>query len=329
SPLWHLGTAPTQFQLVAVELRSTWLLLRDYLMREGAGLAGVFFGVLALTVWLFTKRSEESAGSAQRAYGRPIAASLLIALMSLWWLSSEPPVLFYEALLILVPIPAAMVARRALPAPIPLTLYGLAVATMLLVLRRVIEASAIADRVLLLVQAVCVALPVAVDLYKGRLQQAFPRASTGTVRAAALFVIVFALITLLDVIFGFKGPTRFARSGMGSVLGFGLVFGATGVALYGAALALLSTPVVRWLRSARDADPALLRVVRMVLTGLAIVGVAAVTLATLGLLTAVRSTFESLMGATLEVGTVSIAGKAVATSLAVVIATFVLSGLTG
>src|SRR5205823_779925 len=154
-------------------------------------------------------------------------------------------------------------------------------------------------------------------------------ASPGTVRAAALFIITLALITLFDVIFGFKGPTQSLRSGMGSVLGFGLVFGATAVALYGATLALLSTPVVRWLRSARNADPALLRVVRLVLTALTIFGVAALTLAALGLLPTVHSTFESLMGATLEVGTVSIAGKAVATSLAVVIATFVLTGLTG
>src|SRR5206468_12626577 len=105
--------------------------------------------------------------------------------------------------------------------------------------------------------------------------------------------------------------------------------GATAVALYGACLALLSTPVGRWLRSARDADPALLRVVRLVLTGLTIVGVAALTLATLGLLPTMHSAVQSLMGATLEVGTVSIAGRAVATSLAVVIATFVLTGLTG
>jgi small-conductance mechanosensitive channel len=42
-----------------------------------------------------------------------------------------------------------------------------------------------------------------------------------------------------------------------------------------------------------------------------------------------RSAFESLMSATLEVGTVSIAANAVATSLAVAIATFVLTGLTG
>jgi len=43
----------------------------------------------------------------------------------------------------------------------------------------------------------------------------------------------------------------------------------------------------------------------------------------------VRSAFESLMGATLEVGTVSIAAKAVATAIAVAIATFILTGLTG
>ena len=74
---------------------------------------------------------------------------------------------------------------------------------------------------------------------------------------------------------------------------------------------------------------ALLRVVRVVLTAIAIVGVAAITLGTLDLLPMVRSALESLMGATLEVGTVSIAAKAVATSLAVAIATFVLTGLTG
>ena len=80
------------------------------LSRRGrVALGGV--GVLALTVWLFTRRSEEgSARSAQRAYGRPIVASLLIALMALWWLAPKPPVLFYEALLILVPIPAATLA---------------------------------------------------------------------------------------------------------------------------------------------------------------------------------------------------------------------------
>ena len=329
SPLWHLDTAPGQFQLVAAEMRSTCLLLRDYLVQAGTGLAGVFLGVLALTVWLFTRTPQEGAGSAQRAYGRPIAASLLIALMSLWWLSREPPVLFYEALLILVPIPAAMVARSALPAPIPLTLYGIAVATILLVSRRSIEASAIADRVLLLLQVVSIAVPVAIDLYKGRLQQALRWASPGTVRAAALVVIVAALITLFDVFFGFTGPTRSLRSGMGSMLGFGLVFGATGVALYGAVLALLSTSLVRWFRSARDADPALLRAVRLVLTALSIAGVAALTLGAVGLLPTVHSAFESLMGATLEFGTVSIAAKAVVTAFAVAIATFILTGLTG
>ncbi len=137
SPIWQLGAAPAQFEHVAAELRAAWRVLRDYLVQDGAGLAGLFLGVLALTGWLFTRGGRQDAGSAQRAYGRPVAASLLIALMSLWWLAPDPPILFYEALLVLVPIPAAMVARRALAAPIPLTLYGLAFATMLIPLRGV------------------------------------------------------------------------------------------------------------------------------------------------------------------------------------------------
>jgi len=43
----------------------------------------------------------------------------------------------------------------------------------------------------------------------------------------------------------------------------------------------------------------------------------------------VRSAFESLLGVTLEVGSVSIAGSAVATALAVALATFILAGVTG
>ena len=290
---------------------------------------GVLFGALALTFWLFTRKSEERTGAGSRAYGRPVAASLLVALMSLWWLAPDPPIIFYEALLFLVPIPAAMVARNAFPAPIPLTLYGIAVATMLLVLRREIDASAIADRLLLLLQVLSIAVPVAIDLYKRRLQQALPRTSPGAVRGVALFAIFVALITLFEVLFGFTGPTRSLRAGMGSVLGFGLVFGTTALVVYGAAIALLSTPILRWFHSARDADPALLRTVRLILTMLTIGGVAALTLGTLGLLPTVRSAIESLLGGTLEVGTVSIAGKAVVMALAVATATFVLTGLTG
>ncbi len=328
-PLWQLDAAPAQFQLVVVELRSTWQSLRDYLVQAGGGLAFLFFGTLALTFWLLSRKAGEGAGPAPRAYGRPVAASLLIALMSLWWLAPDPPVLFYEALLLLVPIPAAMVARSAFPSSIPLTLYGIAVATMLLVMRREIDASAIADRLLLLLQVVSIAGPLAIDLHSGRLQQALHRARPGTVRAGALFVIAMALITLFDVLFGFTGPTRSLRSGMGSVLGFGLVFGTTALVVYGAAVSLLSAPIIRRFHSARDADPALLRTVRLILTMLTIGGVAALTLGTLGLLPTVRSAIESLLGGTLEVGTVSIAGKAVVTALAVATVTFVLTGLTG
>ena len=329
SPLWHLGAAHAQIPLVAMELRSTWLVLREYLALERTGLASVFVGVIALCLWLFTRRSEPTGATVSRAYDRPIAASLLIALMALWWLAPDPPVLFYEALLVLLPLPAAMVARRALRGSIPLTLYGIAVATMLLVLRRMVDASAIADRVLLLLQVVSIVVPVALDLRHGRLQQALGRASPGAVRAAAFVVFAVSAVTVFNVIFGFTGPTRSLRAGMGSLLGFGLVFGAASVALYGAVLALLTTPLARWLRSARNADPALLRAVRVALAALTIVGVALLTLGTLGLIPTLRSAAESLLAATLEVGTASITGKAVATAFAVVVATVVLTGSTG
>ena len=66
-----------------------------------------------------------------------------------------------------------------------------------------------------------------------------------------------------------------------------------------------------------------------VLTVLTISGIALLTLGSLGLTPTVRAGFESLLGVTLEVGSVSIAGSAVATALAVALATFILAGVTG
>ncbi|MDM0066657.1 mechanosensitive ion channel domain-containing protein [Variovorax sp. J31P207] len=329
SSLWQLGAAPSQVQLVSSELRASGRSLRQYLGRNGTGLAGLFFGVFAFMFWLFTKGALQDAAPAQRAYGRPVAASLLVALMSLWWLAPDPPAIFYEILLAIVPFPAAMIACRAFAAAIPLSLYGLALATSLLSLRNSIEASVIADRALLLLQAISIGVPVAVDLRRGRLQHAFARWSPDIVRIVALIAIALSVTTAWHVIFGFLGPARSLRAGTGSILGFSLVFGTTALVLYGAVLAILCTPVLRWLRSARTSDPALLRAVRLVLTLVTVIGVGLVTLENLGLVPALRSAIDSLMGSALEVGTVSISAKAVAAALAIALATLVLTMVIG
>ena len=329
SSLWQLARGPSQISLVMAELHAAWRLLGDYVARDRTELAVLFFGALALCGWLFTRGAGQGAGSAQRGYGRPVVASLLIALMLLWWLAPNPPIMFYEGLLVLVPIPAATLVRSALAAPIPLTLYGIALATMLIPLRGVIEASAIGNRLLLLLQVVSIVVPVAVDLRRGRLQRALHWMSPPALHAVALIVISVALVTAFHVVFGFTGPARSLRAGMGSILGFSLVFGASALAAYGAVLALLATPLLGWLRSARNADPTLLRAVRVVLTVIAVASVAIVTLGTFGLIPTIVLASQSLMNASLDVGTVSIAANAVATALAIVFATVVLTGVTG
>jgi small-conductance mechanosensitive channel len=116
---------------------------------------------------------------------------------------------------------------------------------------------------------------------------------------------------------------------MGSFLGSLLVFGATAMVLYGAALAFLATPMAQWFYSARNADPALLRALRLTIIALAIISVVVVSIGSLGLVPAVQLAIKSLMGATLEVGTATVAFKSVATALAVIVATVVLAGLVG
>jgi potassium efflux system protein len=329
SSLRQLVAVPTNLDVVAAEMRTASQLLLRYIAREGAYLAALFFGVLALCGWLFVRGIRSRVAPERRAYGRPGAASLLIALTALWWLAPDPPTLFYETLLLLLPIPAAMVMRNALPVPIPLTLYGVALATMLVSLRSVIEASALTHRLLLLLQAVIIAVPVAIDLRGGRLQRAFPWANSDIVRTTALLVLAASAITAFNVVFGFTGPARSFRAGVGSILDFSLVFGASAIAVYSAVLALLTTPALRWLRSANDADPALLRAVRIALATYAAVSVAIVTLGIYGLIPNLLLAGQSLMDTTLEVGTVSIGVRAVVTAIGVVVGTLVLAGAIG
>jgi small-conductance mechanosensitive channel len=325
SPLWELGTEPPRFGLVAMELRKAAHSLQEYFAEHGARLALAFFGIVAATWWLFTRRPARDLGPAQRAYGRPAAASMLIALVSLAWWAPAAPVVFYEFLLLLTPLPAAMLARRSFATAVPLSLYGLALATVLLALRNLVEASPIADRALLLLQTLCVGVPVAVDLRRGRLQRAFARWSPDTVRLAALVVTAISAATALHVLIGFSGPARSVRAGAGSVLGFGLVFGAAALALYGVVLALFASPVLCWLRSARDADPALLRALRLALGIAAIGAVIFVTLGNLRLMSATVSEIDALLSSTFEVGAFSLSAAAIAQAAGIALATLVLT----
>lgn len=328
APLWQLGATASPAQGVAASLHSHQRVLTGYLADHGARLAGWFFAILALSWSLFAWGGVPAAGHVQRACARPAAACTLISLMAMGLIAVSPPVAFYELLLALLPVPAAILVNRAFGRTITPTLVGLTLSTVLLALRNVIEASALTDRLLLLLQTVSLAVPVAVDLRRGALHRAFPRLRPGTVRAAALVVIVASAITALNVFIGFTGPARSLRTGAGSVLGFGLVFGATALALYGAVLALLARPLLHWLRSARAADPALLRSLRWILGLAALGGVTFVTLGNLRLTAEVRAATDALLDTGFDVGALSISVRALAASASVALATVVMTGLT-
>ena len=326
-PLWRLGNPSAQLKRVGSELSTTWQMQRHYLAQYARDLACIFFGILVFAWWLYRRRSEVSVKAAQDGYGIPFTAALVVALVSLGWLAPNPPRLLFEVLFILVSLPAARVARRAVPAPLALTLYGIAVSTILFSLRGLCEASPVANRLFLILQVASLAIPLGIDLRHGRLQKALPWANPALVRVAAFLVMVLSAIAALQAVFGFLPATGFMRSGMGSVLGSGLIFATTGVLLYGAALSFLATPLAQWLNSARSNDPALLRVLRLTIAALSVGSVMAVSLGSLGLILTANSTIDSLMAATLEVGTLSIAFNSVATAIAIAVATFVLTGM--
>jgi small-conductance mechanosensitive channel len=328
SPLWRLGDGATEFEPLGAELRSAERLLRDYFARHGARLAALFLGVLLAAYWLLSRGGVRAGAFASSARDRPVSASLLIAVTLLWWLAPEPPVYFYAALLMLLPIPAAFVAQRWLAAPAPLSLWGIALAATLFPLRNALDASILVERAIISLQALLIGVPLAIDLRAGRLFAALPRVSPHIVRTVALLLIVVSALTVVSALFGFTGPARWLRSAMGGVLGSALVFGATAVALYGVVLALFSTPLGRWFNSARNADPNLLKAVRFVLGALTLAGIVLVVLGALNLGPTIVAGSQSLMDATLDVGAATISVGGIVAAIAVLVATFVVAAVT-
>ena len=324
-PVWHLDFREDLPGGAAAAAPGGRAQLGDYLSREWMSLSllfGVSFGVCW---WLFRRPSAAGASPAQRAYGRPVAASLLVALAILWWLAPDPPLRLYSAMLIAMSVPVAVLARRSFAAAVPLTLYGAVVATMLMGLRDLGFGGPLFERLLTLGQLACVAGALALDLRKGRLYQAFSRWAPETVRAAALIVIGIALLSALHAVFGLAGPTRTLRLAVGGLLGFGLVFGTAALALYGALLALYATPLLGWLRSARSADPALLVATRVVLTVLATAATVTTTVGAMTLMPEALALIEAISVSNVDVGAISLSTAAVLSALAIVGGTVLLS----
>ncbi len=328
APIWRLGSSDPGHADIVEELGAGYRVVRDYMAQHEKSLAWLFLGTLLPAWWLLARRSRDGAGSGRQAYGPPMAAALLIALMALFGLAPNAPLYFYELLFAILPVPAALVARRTFAAPVPLLLAGVTLAAILFPLRNAIDSSAVVDRLLLLLQVMSLAVPLIIEWRRGNLQKALHRLSPRVVRAIALLILAGSALITFHVVFGFTGPTRSLRSGVGTVLGFSLIFGAAAVAAYGLVLALLATPALHWLRSARQPDPALLRAVRVVLVLLAVSGVLVVTLGSFGLVLTMFAAVDSVMGATFELGTLSYSVGAVVTALGVVVATVVFATVT-
>ena len=327
-PIWQLGATPGEPSESLPSLRIGAVELRGYLVREGRQLALLAVVVFGLCWWLFMRPAAPGASASRLAYGRPAAASLLIAMVALWWLSPDPPVLFYNLLLIFLPLPAVALARGAIGVPVPITLYGVAVATIIMGLRRnVADWSALTERILLLTQIGCVALPLALDLRSGRLTKAFSRWSAPSVRAVALILLLAAALSALHAVVGLLGPSRALRVGLAGLLAFGLIFGTAAMALYGALQALLATPLLGWLHSARTADPSLLRVLRVALFLLALAATVTATLGAMTLMPVVLAEVQSMSLSNVDVGALSFSSTALAAFLAFIVGTVLLSGL--
>ena len=196
-------------------------------------------------------------------------------------------------------------------------------------MRHFIEDGNVIDRTLLILQTMSMSIAFGADLKNQLLQKAFPKTNPSLIRALTWFIVLTSSLTALGAVIGFNGPLSILRLDVGGILGIAMVYGSTAMSCYGLVLALLETPALNWLNSARNKDPILLRTIRLALIILTISGVLMVSVGALDLAPFLSTALHRMMGANLVVGSITIGAHAIVLALAVLVTTVISTGVVG
>ncbi|HUL65359.1 MAG TPA: mechanosensitive ion channel domain-containing protein [Burkholderiaceae bacterium] len=330
-PLWRLDTHGVTIARASQIARAEVSHVTDFLVAHSARLATIAVAAFALAVMLvvaarkqFVTGEESFEGETPRLFGAPVTAAIMLALLTLAWLGPAAPAYYYQVLLSLMLIPAALLARALFARQGSLSLLMLIAAMVSLgVVGPIVDPLPLQGRLLLIAQCIAVGAGLSVDLRRGALTGAV-RWSPVTTRRVALTAIVLLIVAVLAAVAGYAGPARVLRNAVLGAAGLGLLIVVATQLLYELVAALSETRVAQRLRIVRH-DPAAVR--RVALTALRVAGwIAWVAgmLVLVGRLDWVVQLTENVVDTKFKIGVATVSTAAIFAGLAVLAGTYVL-----
>ena len=275
-PLWRIDTQGATIARASEIARAEASQIADFLVAHSVRLAAIAVAAFALALMLvvaarkrLAKAEESLERETPRLFEAPVTAAIMLALLMLAWLGPAAPASYYEVLLSLMLIPAALLARALFARQASLSLFMLTAAMVSLgLVGPIVDPLPLQGRLLLIAQCIAVGAGLIVDVRRGTLMAAV-RWSPVTTRRVALIAIVLLMLAVLAAVAGYTGPARVLRNAVLGAGGLALLVVVATQLLYELVAALSETRLAQRLRIVRN-DPAAVR--RASLTALHVVG---------------------------------------------------------
>jgi small-conductance mechanosensitive channel len=178
-PIWKMRPQPPSREALRSSLEAQVTLLRQFAEDQLGGIelqTALVCGLIALFWWVRRQASEwkgtkEIATPLVVVFERPVAAGLVLGLLSSLWIYSGQPAPARTLLEIGALLPVVLVVRGLLPGPLLSGLYALAAFFLVDRLRDLLLVFPVTERVLFLLEVLAAALVLAWFLRSGRLNR--------------------------------------------------------------------------------------------------------------------------------------------------------------
>jgi potassium efflux system protein len=335
-PIWQVQPRPEELDRVqavaATGVHRGLHYLRTHalaLLVIGALAFGLSYGLITLSRGRIARDAETDpfARRTVELFRLPGVAASVVTLLALILHAPAAPLIFYDLLWSLLPIPTAMLARTLLGPGTTLSLYTLAATVMSVSLLGALDLLPLTSRLLVMIQCLALAAALGLDLRRGGIERAFPTLAPTTLRRLVVMAIALLALGIAANIFGYLGASRTLRNGVLGTLGFAMVLAVTRYLVYGLILALMQTRMARRLRIVRFQSYAVQRAANRLLGWTAVLMWLASVLFAFGFGVDVIELSRLLGKAHLSVGSATLSMENIFAGLLVLVATYALAKL--
>jgi potassium efflux system protein len=332
-PIWDVQPRPDEFDRVQGVASTGAKRGLSYLYTHA--LALLVIGALAFSLsygLIATSRARiardaETDRRARRTvelFRLPGVAASVVTLVALIMHAPAAPLIFYDLMWSLLPIPAAILARKLVGSQISLTLYTLTVTVMSVSLLGALDLLPLTSRLLVLTQCLALGAALGVDLRRGGIESAFPSVAPATIHRIVVVAIALLALSATANVFGFLGASRTLRNGILGALGLGMILAVIRHLVYGLILALMQTLMARRLRIVRYQSYAVQRAANRLLNWIAVLAWLIGVLFAFGFGVDVVELSQSFGKASLSLGSATLSMENIFAGLIVLLATYAL-----